>query len=144
MILFLRKRGRSLALVVLVMFLISGLQGAIFYTVGEGSLRRLESGTFLLLVAGFYSLRVVFLLLLAILWVLNRKRALFRTIIVANVYFTLGLLVDVVSFPRVLARVARSAGAVIRCRVDERFQHAHLFHLVLDHRSSRSRRRTAR
>jgi hypothetical protein len=94
------------------MFLISGLQGAIFYTVGEGSLRRLESGTFLLLVAGFYSLRVIFILLLATLWVLNRKRALFRTIIVANIYFTLGLLVDVVSFLRVLAGL-REAQALL-------------------------------
>jgi hypothetical protein len=109
---FLRKRGRSLALVALVMLLISGLQGAIFYTVGQGSLRRLESATFLVLVAGFYSLRVAFLLLLATLWFLSRKRAMFRTIIVANAYFTLGLLVDVVSFIRVLAGL-REAQALL-------------------------------
>jgi hypothetical protein len=112
MMLFLRKRGCSLAIVILVMFLISGLQGAIFYTVGLGSLRRLESTTFLLLVAGFYSLRVAFLLLLVTLWVLNHKRALFRTIIFANVYFTLGLLVDVISFIRVLAGL-REAQALL-------------------------------
>jgi hypothetical protein len=109
---FLQKRGRSLALVVLVMLLISGLQGAIFYTVGQGSLRRLESATFLLLVVGFYSLRVAFLLLLATLWFLNRKRAMFRTIIVANAYFTLGLLGDVISFIRVLAGL-REAQALL-------------------------------
>jgi hypothetical protein len=103
MMFFVRKRGRSLLVVVLVMFFIAALQGGIFYSVGLGPLRQVESTTFLVLVAGFYSLRIAFLLLLAILWVFNRKRALFRTIIAANVYFTLGLLIDVISFIRVLA-----------------------------------------
>jgi hypothetical protein len=46
------------------------------------------------------------------LWVFNRKRALFRTIIAANVYFTLGLLGDVISFIRVLAGL-REAQALL-------------------------------
>ena len=112
MMFFVRNRGRSLLVVVLVMFFIAALQGGVFYSVGLGPLRKLESATFLVLVAGFYSLRIAFLLLLAILWVLNRKRALFRTIIAANVYFTLGLLVDVISFIRVLAGL-RAAQALL-------------------------------
>ena len=96
----------------MVMFLIAAVQGAIFYSVGMGPLRRFESVAFLIVVTGFYSLRIVFLLVLAALWLLNRKRALFRTIIAANVYFTLGLLVDVISFIRVLAGL-REAQALL-------------------------------
>jgi hypothetical protein len=112
MMFFLRTRGLSLAVVVMVMFLIAAVQGAIFYSVGMGPLRRFESVAFLIVVTGFYSLRIVFLLVLAALWLLNRKRALFRTIIAANVYFTLGLLVDVISFIRVLAGL-REAQALL-------------------------------
>jgi hypothetical protein len=113
MILFFRKRGLSLAVVVLVMFIIAGLQGGIFYTVGQGPLRKFESSAFLVLVAGFYSLRIGFILLLAMLWMFNRKRALFRTIIAANVYFTLGLVVDVFSFIRVLAGLREAQALLI-------------------------------
>lgn len=112
MMLFFRKRGLSLAVVVLVMFLIAGVQGGIFYSVGQGPLRKFESTAFLVLVAGFYSLRIAILLLLTMLWVFNCKRALFRTIIAANVYFTLGLLGDVISFIRVLAGL-REAQALL-------------------------------
>ena len=106
---FFRARGFSLTVVVLVMFLIGALQAGISYSVGQGPLRRFESDTFRLLVAGLYALRIVFLLLLAILWMLNRKRALFRTIIAANVYFTLALLLDVISLLQVLGGLREAA-----------------------------------
>src|SRR6516225_4829301 len=86
LILFLRARGPSLAVVVLVMFLIALLQAGISYSVGQGPLRKFESTAFLVLAAGLYTLRIALLLLLAVLWALNRKRALFRTIIAANAY----------------------------------------------------------
>src|SRR5262245_17433384 len=99
---FLRARGRSLALVVVVMILITGLQGGISYGVWQGPLRKFEPTSFPVVVAGFYALRIILLLLLAMLWVLNRKRALFSTIIAANTYFTLGLFVDVISLIGIL------------------------------------------
>jgi hypothetical protein len=106
---FLRARGLSLAVVVLVMFLIAALQAGISYSVGQGPLRRFESGAFRLLVAGLYALRIALLLLLVMLWGLNRKRALFRTIIAANIYFTLGLLLDVIALLQILGGLREAA-----------------------------------
>jgi hypothetical protein len=100
---FLRTRGISLAVVVLVMLLLTLLQGGISYSVGLGSLRTLAPSIFPVIVGGFYVLRIAFLVLLVLLWVLNRKRALFWAIIAANVYFTLGLVADAASLIQVLS-----------------------------------------
>jgi hypothetical protein len=102
MMLFLRARGLSLAIVVLVMFLIAVLQAGISYSVGQGPLRKFESTGFLVLAAALYAIRIALLLLLVLLWVLNRKGVLFRIIIAANAYFTLALLVDTISLLQVL------------------------------------------
>ena len=109
LILFLRARGPSLAVVVLVMFLIAVLQAGISYSVGQGPLRKFESTAFLVLAAGLYTLRIALLVLLVLLWALNRKRALFRTIIAANAYFTLALLLDVISLLQVLGGLREAA-----------------------------------
>jgi hypothetical protein len=102
MMLFLRARGRSEAIVVLVMFLIAVLHAGISYSVWEGPLRKFHPSAFPVVVAAGYPTRIALLLLLVLLWVLNRKRALFRTIIAANVYFTLALLFDVTALLQVL------------------------------------------
>jgi hypothetical protein len=112
MMLFFRTRGFPLAMVVIVMFLVAVLQGGISYSVGLGPLRKFEAGVFRVFVGGFYALRIAFLVLLLMLWMLNRKRALFQTIIAANVYFTLGLLVDVISLIQDL-RMLREARALL-------------------------------
>jgi hypothetical protein len=64
-------------------------------------------------IAGLYGLRIIILLLLVLLWVFNRKRALFRTIIIANAYFTLGVLVDLVSLMRVLGGLQKAAPSLL-------------------------------
>jgi hypothetical protein len=110
---FFRVRGLSLAVVVLVMFLIAALQAGISYSVGEGPLRKFEPSTFRGLVAALYGLRIALLLLLVTLWVLNRKRELFRAIIAANAYFTLGLLLDVISLIQVLGGLREAAQAML-------------------------------
>jgi hypothetical protein len=79
------------------------LQGGISYSVGVGSLRKLAPSVFPVVVGGFYVLRIVFLVVLALLWVLNCKRAMFWAIIAANVYFTVGLLVDAYSLIQILS-----------------------------------------
>ena len=113
MMLFRRARGLSLAVVVLVMVLIAVLQAGISYSVGQGPLRKLEPTAFPVIVVGFYALRITFLLLLAVLWLLNRKRGLFRIIIAANIYFTLGLLVDVISLIRILSGLREAQALLI-------------------------------
>jgi len=110
---FLRTRGPSLAVVVLVLVCISMLQAGISYSVWQGPLQKFQPTAFRVLVTGFYGLRISLLLLLAMLWLLDRKRALFRAIIVTNVYFTLGLLVDVISLIRVLGGLREAQALLI-------------------------------
>ncbi|SCK12167.1 hypothetical protein VAR608DRAFT_0669 [Variovorax sp. HW608] len=110
---FLRARGTSLAVVVLVMFLVTALQAGISYSVGEGPLSKLEPSAFGVLVPAFFALRFGLLLFLALLWLLGRKRALFRTIIVANAYFTLALLLDVISLLQVLGGLRQAAASLL-------------------------------
>jgi hypothetical protein len=110
---FLRARGLSLAIVVLVMFLISTLQGGISWSIEEGPLRRLEPDILRIVVTGFYALRIVLLLVLVTLWMFNRKRALFRMIVAVNAFFTLALFVDVMSLIRVLGGLHEAAEALL-------------------------------
>jgi hypothetical protein len=110
---FVRARGFSLAVVVLVMFLITVSQAGISYSIELGPLQKFESTTARTIAAGLYELRVVLLLLLATLWVLNRKRGLFRSIIAANIYFTLALLVDVIALLRVLGGLQKVAPTLL-------------------------------
>jgi hypothetical protein len=113
MIHYLRARGISLAVVVLVMFLVSGLQAGISYSIELGPLREFESTAARVITAGFYALRVALLLLLATLWALNRKHVLFRAIIAANTYFTLALLVDVIVLMKVLGGLQKAAPTLL-------------------------------
>jgi hypothetical protein len=113
MVHFVRARGLSLAVVVLVMVFVSALQGGISYTVTMGPVKELETNIVGWLLAGLYGVRIAFLLALAALWVLNRKRALFRTIIAANTFFTLVLLVDVIVLMRVLGGFERAAPTLL-------------------------------
>jgi hypothetical protein len=113
MVHFIRARGLSLAVVVLVMFFISALQGGISYSVTLGPVKELETNIVGLLLAGLYGVRIAFLLALAALWLLNRKPALFRTIIAANTFFTLVLLVDVIVLMRVLGGFEKAAPTLL-------------------------------
>ena len=110
---FLRTRGLSLAVVVLVMFLISTTQGAISYSVVRGPLRAFVPSHLPAILVMLYALRIVLLTLLVVLWALNRKRALFHTVIVANTYFTLKLLLDTISLIGVLGGFRQAALAML-------------------------------
>src|SRR6516165_5065989 len=81
---FFRDRGLSLALVILILFAISLGQTGISYTMAFGALRALlpkdRSGIALSLVV----MRFGLVALMAVLWALKRKHALFRLMVVAN------------------------------------------------------------
>lgn len=113
MIRLLRARGESLAVIVLVMFLISMAQGAISYSVGRGPLREFVPPHLPVILAVLYATRIVLLALLVLLWALNRKRTLFHTIVVANTYFTLKLLLDTISLIGVLGGFRQAALAML-------------------------------
>jgi hypothetical protein len=113
MIRFLRARGASLAIVVLVMFLVSMTQGAISYSVGQGPLRQFVPSHLPVILAVLYATRIVLLALLVFLWAFNRKRALFHAVIVANTYFTLKLLLDTSALIGVLGGFRQAALAML-------------------------------
>jgi len=90
---FILSRGRSMSMVVLVLLLIMVLQGSISYstTFGrlEGYIANLNNKPVL---TGWFVLRILIMVAILVLWFLNRKRNLFRTIILFNAILTLGLI----------------------------------------------------
>ena len=106
---FLRAREISLAVVVLVMFLIAATEGGISYSVGRGPLRELEPLHLPAILAVLYVARIVFLVLLVVLWVINHRRALYHTVIVANAFFTAKLLLNTVALIGVLGGFRQAA-----------------------------------
>ncbi len=93
MIAFFRSRGVWLAAVVLIMFVISLAQSGISYTMAYGPLSGMlpkdRSAIATVLVVARFGL----VALMAVLWLLGRKRALFRLIISTNALFTFALFV---------------------------------------------------
>ena len=91
---FFRERGLALGLVVLVMLLVTVSQGSLAYTFLVGELKGRLSRWFIELSGLQWGLRAGLLLGMMLLWVMNKKRALFSVIVAANAYFTVVLLVD--------------------------------------------------
>ena len=91
-----RDRGTSLGMVVVIMFVISLTQGAISYTLSPGE-RRFLPGYVSVLIARLVAMRFGLIALVAVLWVVKRKRILLRVMIFSNAMFTLVLLGQTVS-----------------------------------------------
>jgi hypothetical protein len=93
---FFRQRGFSLALVVLVALLVAVAESAISYTFALGDLqgRRVIHSSALAALGQFVRTGIV--VLMATLWLLGRKRALFKLVIIANVIATLVLLIHTI------------------------------------------------
>ena len=100
---FFRNRTLSLSMVVLVVLGILLVQSAISYSTTYGALASFVDGldSTGLPEAGLV-LRAVLVVLIVTLWLLNRKRALFRTIIVVNGLLTFGLFMNLASLITVL------------------------------------------
>jgi hypothetical protein len=89
---FLRNRGPSLAVIVLILFAISLAQGGISYTMTLGALQSFLWSDVPLLTTGLIVLRFAFVTAMGVLWLFKLKHALFRLIIFVNTWFTLALL----------------------------------------------------
>jgi hypothetical protein len=111
---FLRDRGLSLALVVAIMFLIAICLGGISSSFALGRLRS-HLPTVTPLIAGFLStLQAALLALSLVFWTLNRRRALFNVILIANAFFTALLLFYTAVLMAVLAGLSsRSADTLV-------------------------------
>jgi hypothetical protein len=91
---FFRDRGLALALVILIMFAISLGQTGISYTMAFGALRALLPRDRSGVATSLTILRFGLVALMAVLWTLRRKHAVFQVIVVVNALFTIALLIQ--------------------------------------------------
>jgi hypothetical protein len=109
---FFRNRSRSLSMVVLVLVSILLLQGGISYSTAYGRLANFvlipgwRHGAF---PTAWLVLRVAAILVVIALWILNRKRDLFKAIIVVNAMLTFGLLLNMTTLIDVLFGLSPAA-----------------------------------
>jgi len=102
---FISERSRSLSVVVLILLITFLLQGSITYSTAYGKLEHfivIPGWQHGVLPAIWLGVRVLALLVVIVLWVLNRKTALFKAIIVFNTLLILGLLSNMVALISVL------------------------------------------
>jgi hypothetical protein len=110
MINFLRNRSPSLSMVVLVLLVIVILQGSISYSTTFGGLSRYIPAIDNSPVAGgWLALRIILISALLLLWLLTRKRHLFRAIILTNGVLTLGLFINMSALLDSLSRLSSQA-----------------------------------
>jgi hypothetical protein len=93
-------------MVVLVLFVIGFFQGSISYSISFGKLDNIlpwmNQGVLPVLA---FLVRASLLLMVLVLWILNRKQLLFKVIILTNAIFTLGLLLNMISLLDILRGV---------------------------------------
>ena len=107
---FIKTRTSSLSMVVLVLILILLLQGSISYSMTFGRLDQYIPGLrYGVLPSTWLGLRIALLTCVVVLWVMDRKRWLFRTIIFVNSIFTLGLILNLAALGDVLLGISTEA-----------------------------------
>ena len=106
---YFHARGPWLATVVAIMFAVSVAQGGISYTMAFGPLRDLLPRDRSVVATILVILRFGLVALMAALWTLRRKHALFRLIVIANGFFTLALLIHTSALIAVLFGSASEA-----------------------------------
>lgn len=107
---FIKARGRSLSMVVLMLALILLIQSTISYTTSFGVLDRfIPTIAGSPLPAGWFFFRLALVGLVIVLWLLNRKQPLFMAIIAANALLTVGLLMNLTALGDILLGVSATA-----------------------------------
>ena len=97
-------------MVVLVLLVIVILQGSISYSTTFGALSRfIPAMADSPIAGGWLGLRVVLIATTLLLWLLTRKRHLFRAIIISNAFLTIGLLVNMSALLDALTRLSAQA-----------------------------------
>src|SRR5271165_5938258 len=91
---FFRDRGPWLAAIILISFVVSLAQTGISYTMAFGALSALLPRDRSGIATSLALFRFGLVVLMAVLWTLRRKHALFQLIIIANGFFTVALLVQ--------------------------------------------------
>jgi len=100
-------------MVVLILLVILIMQSEISYSTTFGRLNNLMPGIRLTLSTGALVLRGALILALIALWIMNRKRTLFKTIILANGVLTFGLVMNVAALADALVGVTKQNAQVL-------------------------------
>jgi hypothetical protein len=112
-----KKRTLSLTMVVLVLLAILLMQSAISYSTTFGRLDSLTTETRRSLATGWSVFRAVLIMAIVILWIINRKKALLKAIIIANSALTIGLLMNMTALTEVLAGLTTKTAQVLLVEV---------------------------
>jgi len=113
----LKNRSLSLSTVVLVLLVILLMQSAISYSTTFGRLDSLTTGVRRNLATGWLGLRAALILVMAGLWIMDRKTALFKAIIITNSVLTIGLLLNMIALSDVLAGLSSAAAQALLVEV---------------------------
>ncbi len=104
-------------MVVMVLLVILLMQSEISYSTTFGRLDSLTTDTRRSLATGWLVFRVALMLVIAGLWLLDRKKALFKAIIITNSVLTIGLLMNMTALSDVLAGLSIQAARVLLVEV---------------------------
>ena len=104
-------------MVVLVLLVILLMQSQISYSTTFGRLDSLTTDMRRGLATGWLVLRGVVILAIIALWILNRKKALFKAIILVNTLLTIGLLINMLALSDVLVGLTSQAARVLLVEV---------------------------
>ena len=107
---YFQNRGRSISTVVLVLVVIIVLQASISYSTTFGRLASFIPdivGNQVL--TGWLGLRILLIVVAIVLWILNRKRQLFKAIIFINGVLTFGLIMNLMALGDVLFGISSQA-----------------------------------
>lgn len=108
-----RDRSQSLLTVVLVLIVDLLMQGEISYSTTFGRLDSFITVPIRRMATGWLIFRGLLILALAALWILNRKKALFKLVIFTNSVLTLGLLLNLTALSKVLGGLNSEAARVL-------------------------------
>jgi hypothetical protein len=111
---FFRHRSESLSMVVLILLVVVVLQGSISYSATFGPLGRYIPRLQDSLVAGSWlALRVILITVVLLLWLIARRRHLFRAIIITNGVLTFGLFINMSALLDSLSRMTSKAATLL-------------------------------
>jgi hypothetical protein len=114
MIDFLRKRSSSLSMLILILLLISLLQLGMSFSLTFGRLgARIRVEDYTLFSGAWLAIKLVLVVLTFALWILNRKRDMFRLIIITNSVLTVGLIVSLWALTDVLTGVTQQSATTL-------------------------------
>lgn len=109
---FVRQRGPSLSMVVLVLLGTMLMQGEISYSTTFGRLDsfiRIPGVNHGALPTAWLAARSAAMVVVVLLWILNRKKNLFRAIVVMNVLLTIGLFMNLTALADALLGISAKA-----------------------------------